>query len=195
MTSPQPDDGFRSAAMRLPLDAQQRACWERRLNGLDVLTHLGAALDLSDPAIVRGRFVKSLPSHAGGLGTRAINGAAIAALVDCGIAATGILLFRGRTCGTLHLSIDFMKPVRFPDPVLDCRIARRTDTLAFVDARLRDDRGQVFVQASGIVALARQGAQDGGSWNELFDAIPPPEDAPPLPAPGPALTETAFEPT
>jgi acyl-coenzyme A thioesterase PaaI-like protein len=159
-------------AIRLPLDAQQRAVWQARLNTLAVLTHLGAELDLSDDDAVRIRLVRALPAHSGGLGGDAVNGATLAALVDCAVATTGVLLFRGRTCGTLQLSIDFMKPVRTALPEIECRVLRRTSTLGFVEARLPGPRGALHLKASGIVSVAKASAGDGESWKSRFAAEP-----------------------
>ncbi len=162
-------------AIRFPLDAAERACWEARLNTMALLTHLGAELDLSDEQAVRIRLVRSLPAHAGGLGGDAINGATLAAMADCGIAAAGVLLFRGRTCGTLQLSMDFMKPVRSAAPVLECRVLRRNHSLAFVEARLLGRNGALHFKASGIVSVARAMGGDDESWASRF-AVPAPQD-------------------
>ncbi|MDL5031130.1 PaaI family thioesterase [Pelomonas sp. APW6] len=161
-------------AIRFPLDAAQRACWEARLNTMALLTHLGAALDLSDEQAVRIRLVRSLPAHTGGLGGEAINGATLAAMADCGIASAGVLLFRGRTCGTLQLSMDFMKPVRSASPELECRVLRRTHSLAFVEARLLGRNGALHFKASGIVSVARAMGGDDESWASRF-AMPAPQ--------------------
>ena len=166
-TSPTPT-GWDDRTLRIPLDAAQRALWQARLNTLAVLTHLGAELDLSGDEAVRIRLVRSLPAHSGGLGGDAINGATLAAMVDCAVATTGVLLFRGRTCGTLQLSIDFMKPVRTALPELECRVVRRTSTLAFVEARLFGHRGALHLKASGIVCVAKASAGDGESWKSRF---------------------------
>lgn len=154
--------------VRLPLSADQRAHWQARLNAMDVLTHLGAQVDVSDEYTVRVRLVRSLPAHSGGLGGDAINGATLAALADCGIATAGLLLFRGRTCGTLQLSIDYMKAVRTALPELECRILRRTRTLAFVEARLVGHQGALHFKASGIVSVAKALAGDEMSWASRF---------------------------
>jgi acyl-coenzyme A thioesterase PaaI-like protein len=167
---------------RLPLDAAQRAAWQARLNALPLLRHLGAALDLSDDAVVRVRLLERHPFHDGGLGTDALNGAVVAALMDCGMAASGILAFRGRTCGTLHLSIDYMKPVRIAEPVIECRVVRRTDSIVFVEARLAGRDGGACVRASGIVSVSQLAAGqpgDGGAgtWPRLLEVAPGPADA------------------
>ena len=156
--------------IRIPLDAEQRAIWQARLNTLSMMTQMGAELDLSDDESVRIRLVRSLAAHSGGLGGEAINGATLAALVDCAVAATGVLLFRGRTCGTLQLTIDFIKPVRIALPEIECRVLRRTNTLAFVEAQLSGHRGALHLRASGIVSVAKASAGDGESWKSLFAA-------------------------
>ncbi len=165
-------------AIRFPLDAAQRACWESRLNTMALLTHMGAALDLSDEQAVRIRLVRPLAAHAGGLGGEAINGATLAAMADCGIATAGVLLFRGRTCGTLQLSMDFMKPVRSAAPELECRVLRRTSSLAFVEARLLGRHGALHFKASGIVSVARAMEGDDESWASRFAMPAPPDDEP-----------------
>lgn len=164
----------RAQGLRLPVAAEDRAQWQQRLNALPVLRHMGAELDLTDPAVVRLRLVRQLDSHMGGLGTSALNGAVIAGMIDCGISTAGILQFRGRTCGTVHLSIDFMKPVRIALPTLECRVVRRTDSLAFIEARLLAPDSGTSTQASGIVALARLPARDpagapAGNWRTIFN--------------------------
>ncbi len=165
-------------ALRLPLPAEERGQWQARLNALPVLTHMGAELDLSHPAIVRLKLVRQMDAHMGGLGTTALNGAVIAGMIDCGISTAGILQFRGRTCGTVHLSIDLMKPVRAAHPTLECRVVRRTDSLAFVEARLLGPDGGIHAQASGIVSLARLAGRHAGAghhdnWSALHRAAEP----------------------
>ena len=167
MTTASDSAGPRRSGTRLPATAQERAAWQRCLNELPVLTDLGAELDLSDDCEVRIRLVRSRRAHFGGLGSGAVNGATLSALVDCGIAATGILLFRGRTCGTLHLSLAFIKPVRSPSPQAACHVVRRTDALAFIEARICDAAGAMLVRADGIVAVARAAGGDENSWASL----------------------------
>lgn len=158
--------------LRLPVTTEERAQWQRRLNMMPVLLHMGAELNLSDPIVVRLTLTQQLEAHAGGLGATALNGAVIAGMMDCGISTVGILQFRGRTCGTVHLSIDFMKPVRTAHPVLECCVVRRTDALVFVEARLLGSDGSMNARANGIVSLARltgQQAKNGQheNWNLL----------------------------
>ena len=180
-------------AIRFPLDAAQRARWQAHLNTLALLTHLGAELDFSDEAIVRVRLVRPLPAHTGGLGGAAVNGATLAAMADCGIASAGVLLFRGRTCGTLQLSMDFMKPVRTAMPELECRVLRRTRSLAFVEARLLGRQGTVHFKASGIVSVARALEGDDEAWASRFAMTAIPDDAQTQKGPDPGQRAKATE--
>lgn len=172
-------DDLRGRGLLLPVTAEERSRWQRRLNGMAVLRHMGAELDLSLPTVVRLTLGQQLEAHAGGLGTTALNGAVIAGMIDCGIATAGILQFRGRTCGTVHLSMDFMKPVRAAHPTLECCVVRRTEALAFVEAWIAGPDGRSHVRASGIVSLARlsgsrTAAEDQSEhWNWLAtEAVP-----------------------
>jgi hypothetical protein len=70
-----------------------------------------------------------------------------------------------------------MKPVRAALPEIECRVLRRTSTLAFVEARLFGHRGALHLKASGIVSVAKASAGDGESWTSRFAAEAEP-DAP-----------------
>lgn len=184
-----------SHTIRIPLDAAQRSLWQARLNSLPVLTQMGAELDLSDDSTVRIRLVRSLPAHVGGLGGDAINGATLAAMVDCAVASTGVLLFRGRTCGTLQLSIEYMKPVRTRLPELECRVLRRTNKLAFVEVRLFGPRRAIQLKASGIVSVANASMGDDESWNSRFAAEAAPHAPTALSQLNPISSHEAAQPT
>ncbi|MCR4471363.1 PaaI family thioesterase [Burkholderia sp. SCN-KJ] len=132
-----------------------------------ILEHLGVELDLDDKHAVRLALVRRTRAHDGGLGAAALNGAMIAGMIDCAMSVAGILHFRGRTCGTMHLSIQFMKAVRDPRPVIECRAIRRTQSLVFVEACLVGRGGRCDVLATGIVAAAQSG---GESTNWLAPA-------------------------
>jgi acyl-coenzyme A thioesterase PaaI-like protein len=132
-----------------------------------ILEHLGVDLDLDDDHAVRLTLARRTRAHDGGLGTAALNGAMIAGIIDCAMSVVGILHFRGRMCGTMHLSIQFMKPVRDPHPVIECRAVRRTPSLVFVEARLDGRSGRSDVMATGIVGSTQKGRGDGvesSSW-------------------------------
>ncbi|NRR30619.1 PaaI family thioesterase [Oxalobacteraceae bacterium] len=169
-------------ALRLPVKAAERPDWQRRLGAMAILEHLGVELDLSDEHAVRLRLTRRGPAHQGGLGTAALNGAIIAGMMDCAMSVAGILHFKGRTCGTVQLSIQFMKPVRMAEPVLECYAVRKAPGMVFLEAHLLDAGGRSSASASGVVAVAslRNGsaasAQDA-NWLAPAGLLPPLECA------------------
>ena len=155
----------REGAIGIPLSAERRGEWQDRLSKMAILEHLGVRLDLSGDDAVRLVLERCTPAHAGGLGTERLNGAMIAGMIDCAMSIAGILQFGGRTSGTMQLSIQFMKPVKCKQVTVECRVVRRTSTVAFVEARLVEADGRCAVMATGMVGVARvasrQGSGDG----------------------------------
>lgn len=155
----------REGAIAIPLSAEERGEWQGRLSKMAILEHLGVRLDLSGDDAVRLVLERCTPAHAGGLGAERLNGAMIAGMVDCAMSIAGILQFGGRTSGTMQLSIQFMKPVKCKQVVVECRVVRRTTAVAFVEARLLEADGRCAVMATGMVGVARvasrQGSGDG----------------------------------
>ncbi|WP_334044522.1 PaaI family thioesterase [Burkholderia ambifaria] len=163
--------GWAAEALDIPGPADARAQWQACLGAMPIIDHLGASLDLSDSRIVRLALVTRTQAHEGGLGTDALNGAIIAGLLDCAMSVTGVLHMRGRTCGTVQMSIQFMKPVRTAYPVVECVAMRRSPSVVFVEARLTEGRGRCSVLATGVVGAAtlaqRASGRDGRSnWLE-----------------------------
>ncbi|MGS0894395.1 PaaI family thioesterase [Burkholderia stagnalis] len=155
----------------IPGRERDRARWQACLGAMPIIEHLGASLDLSDRRIVRLTLVRRTRAHEGGLGADALNGAIIAGLLDCAMSVTGVLHMRGRTCGTVQLSIQFMKPVRAASPMVECVAMRRSASVVFVEARLTEGRGRCSVLATGVVGAAtlapRASGHDGRSnWLE-----------------------------
>lgn len=140
--------------LRIPASREERQEWEKRLGDMAIIKHLGTELDLQDPYIVRLHLRHPADAHYGGLGTKALNGAMIAGMIDCAMSVAGILHFRGRTCGTLHMSIDFMKPVRSRYPTVECRAVRKSPNVVFLEAQLIECGKRSSVSASGIVGAA-----------------------------------------
>ncbi|QCP55152.1 PaaI family thioesterase [Trinickia violacea] len=144
------------------MSAAQRADWQARLSQMAILNHLGVRLDLVDDQAVRLVLERRTPAHEGGLGTERLNGAMIAGMMDCAMSIAGILHFRGRTCGTVQLSIQFMKPVRCKMPVVECRAMRRASGVVFLEAQLLEENRRCAVMATGMVGVTRIAAHDGG---------------------------------
>ncbi|CAM2171593.1 PaaI family thioesterase [Paraburkholderia sacchari] len=161
----------RGAVLALPMSAAQRAQWQARLSQMAILDHLGVRLDLTDDFAVRLVLERRTPAHAGGLGTERLNGAMIAGMMDCAMSIAGILHFRGRTCGTVQLSIQFMKPVRCMAPVVECHAVRRASGVVFLEAKLLEANHRCAVMATGIVGVTRVAGQDArGDGRENWHA-------------------------
>ncbi|MGN6667585.1 MAG: PaaI family thioesterase [Trinickia sp.] len=154
-------------ALAIPLSLKERRLWCAHLSKMAILDHLGVRLDLDDEHAVRLTLVHRTPAHDGGLGSHALNGAMISGMIDCAMSIAGILHFRGRTCGTMHLSIQFMKAVREPHPVVECRAIRRAPSVVFVEARLLGRNRRCDVLATGMVGTtqsARDAGADAANW-------------------------------
>lgn len=138
----------------IPLSIQGRQDWQEHLSKMAIIDHLGAEVDLSDKYVVRLRLANRKGAHAGGLGTEALNGAIISGMIDCAMSIVGILHFRGRACGTVQFSIQFMKSVRDPHPFIECWAIRRSHSLLFVEACILGRNQRSEVVATGMVAVS-----------------------------------------
>lgn len=130
------------------------------------MKHMGAALDLSIPGIVRATIDPIQPFHRGGLGTEAVNGAVIAGMFDLVIGLTGYLHTRGRRAGVAQLSIQFLRPLEGDRLQVTGWPTRVGHGLVFAAAELRDRNGRVCAVCSGMVAVS------GRAQREPSQAIP-----------------------
>jgi acyl-coenzyme A thioesterase PaaI-like protein len=136
------------------LSPAQRAELEERWNSHPGMQHLGARVDLSTPGLVRASIDPIQPYHRGGLGTEAVNGAVIAGMFDLVIGLAGYLHTLGRRAGVAQLTVHFLRPVegdRFQVTGWPTRVGHN---LIFARAELRDQRGVVCAEASGVVAVS-----------------------------------------
>ena len=156
-------DALRLRAQPIPLEAAERARWQERMNALPAMALMGGRLDLGDPSIVRLTLASVGAQHLGGLGTRAVNGAVIAALFDAALGIAGTLQFPGQRAGTVELSIKLMRPAfEAPLEVLGAAV-KRTQHLAFTEAELHSD-GRLCATATGIVAVASTPKDGDDYW-------------------------------
>lgn len=156
-------DGLKLRAQPIPLDAAERQRWQERMNGLPGMRLIGAALDLSDAAVVRLTLSEVREEHLGGLGTRAVNGAVIAGLFDTALGVAGTLQFPGQRAGTIELAVKLMRPaLEAPLEVLGIAV-RRTSHLAFTEAELHAG-GRRCASATGIVAIASSPKDGDDFW-------------------------------
>lgn len=162
MTVTTATEALRVRAQPIPLDADGRARWQARMNGLPAMQIMGARFRLGDPAVVSLELPSVAEHHLGGLGTRAVNGAVIAGMFDAALGVAGTLQFDGQRAGTVELSIKLMRPAfEAPLEVLAITV-KRTPHLAFTEAELYAE-GRLCAAASGIVAVANS-PKDGDSY-------------------------------
>ena len=162
MPAHDPLEALRARAQPIPIDAAARQAFAARMNGLAATRMMGGHFDLGDAAVVRLRLATVAEHHLGGLDSRAVNGAVIAAMFDAALGIAGTLQLAGHRAGTIELSIKLMRPA-FEAPLEVLAIAvKRTPHLAFTEAELHA-AGRLCAIATGIVAVASS-PKDGDSY-------------------------------
>lgn len=147
---------------------------ERSIADLPAIRWLGLEVRVVSGTAVECRLPEVRPEHGGGLESEALNGGILLAMTDAVTVVTGLLQFPRHRCGTLDLSVSFMRPVG-PEAVRAVgRIVRTTTRLAFVRTEILDESG-VCVQAQGVVARAGRRGGDATNGRGLrVPAIPAP---------------------
>lgn len=140
-------------AIEPPCSRRFMTDWARDFNAWQSIQHLGFAVQFNtfSSLIV---LTPVRDHHRGGLGKDAVNGAVISGVLDGAIATIGFCHFPGSVCGTVHLSIDILRPV-FTDSIyaygIGCSRNRRS---VFCEAELYDDDLKLCAKATGIVVAA-----------------------------------------
>lgn len=143
----------------IPMEATARQAWAGQFNALPGMGMMGAALDLSDPVLVRVHLSEVRPHHQGGMGSAAVNGAVIAGLFDAALGVAGVIQFPGRRAGTVELSVKFLRPTRGRSVDACAVTLKRAEDLAFMEGELWSE-GKLCAVATGIVSTARGVAED-----------------------------------
>jgi acyl-coenzyme A thioesterase PaaI-like protein len=141
------------------MDPAARQAWAAQFNALPGMGMMGAALDLSDPVVVRVHLSEVRPHHQGGLGSAAVNGAVIAGLFDAALGVAGVIQFPGRRAGTVELSVKFLRPTRGASVDAWAVTLKRAEDLAFMEGELWSE-GKLCAVATGMVSTARGVADD-----------------------------------
>lgn len=152
-------EALRARARPIPMDAAARREWADQFNAMPAMSVMGAALDLSDPAVVRVHLSEVRPHHQGGMGISAVNGAVIAGLFDAALGVAGVIQFAARRAGTVELSVKFMRPTRGRSVDAYAIALKRAEGLAFMEGELWSE-GKLCAVATGIVSTARGVAED-----------------------------------
>ena len=162
MPSDEPLEALRARAQPIALDLAERQAFAATMNALAATRLMGGHFELDDAAVVRLRLEAVAAHHQGGLGTRAVNGAVIAAMFDAALGVAGTLQFPGQRAGTVELSIKLLRPA-FEAPLEVFAVAiKRTPHLAFTEAELQA-AGKLCAIATGIVAVVSN-PKDGDSY-------------------------------
>lgn len=152
-------EALRARGRPIPMDATARQAWAAQFNALPGMGLIGAALDLSDPVVVRVHLSEVRPHHQGGMGSAAVNGAVIAGLFDAALGVAGVIQFPGRRAGTVELSVKFLRPTRGASVDAWAVTLKRAEDLAFTEGELWSE-GKLCAVATGMVSTARGVADD-----------------------------------
>jgi len=152
-------EALRARGRPIPMDAPARQAWAAQFNALPGMGMMGAALDLSDPVVVRVHLSEVRPHHQGGMGSAAVNGAVIAGLFDAALGVAGVIQFPGRRAGTVELSVKFLRPTRGASVDAWAVTLKRADDLAFMEGELWSEQ-KLCAIATGMVSTARGVADD-----------------------------------
>ena len=143
-----------------PLSDAERAALAAQWNEHPGMRHMGVQVDLSASDVVRVYVDPIQPTHRGGLGTDAVNGAVIAGAFDLAIGLVGHFCTLGRRAGTAQLNIHFVRPVLGDRFEVLGRLVRAGRSLVFATAELHDETGQLCARCDGIVAVAGAAAAE-----------------------------------
>jgi acyl-coenzyme A thioesterase PaaI-like protein len=139
-------------AVSFPLGPCERQVLQLELNQAPIVLGMGLRLDLSDAAYVRVVLDAVSSAHLGGMGTDAVSGMLISAMMDCAMSAAGLVHFPLQRSGTIEVTTHFARPAFGDSLAVVCGVSRKTKNLAFCDARLTNHRGTVCAFGRGIVA-------------------------------------------
>jgi acyl-coenzyme A thioesterase PaaI-like protein len=146
-------DSLADRAEAFAYGAQQLASFLENFNRLEAMTHMGATVGIRGEKLVCVELPIIQAYHRGGLGTRAVNGAVISGLFDCGLSVAGLLQFPGKRCGTVELSVKFLRPVLGAQVRVYAAAIKAADNMAFVEGMLFSGPA-LCASASGMVATS-----------------------------------------
>jgi acyl-coenzyme A thioesterase PaaI-like protein len=132
---------------------EQVAVFLESFNKLAGLAYMGGTVSARGQTLVCVELASLQEHHRGGLGTRAVNGAVISGLFDCGLGVAGLLQFPGKRCGTAELSVKFLRPVLGEQVRVYAATIKAADNVAFVEGMLFSGNA-LCATASGMVATS-----------------------------------------
>jgi acyl-coenzyme A thioesterase PaaI-like protein len=137
------------------LTDEMRAQLAARWNAHPGVERMGVTLHIVSRHELRGVVDPIAPHHRGGMGTPAVNGPTIAAIVDLVTGLTGYLQTPGRKVGVAQLNIRFLRPVLGDRFEVVGRPTKSGRSLIFVECELVDEAGIVCARADGLVSVSQ----------------------------------------
>ncbi len=126
------------------------------------LKHFGVKVRFPDLSTCEVVLDPIRPEQRGGLGSDAVNGGVLSAIFDLVIGCAPALIDPTRKSATVHLSINFLSPVRGSKLIARSRVTRGGNTLVFAEAEIVDERGDICATATGLSRLSKESwAQSG----------------------------------
>ncbi len=138
-----------------------------------ILRHFGFELSLpgAERAVVELHHVRA--EHRGGMGSDAINGGVLAAMIDLAVGCSALLAPPLRRSATVELNMQFQRGVRGPGARCEAVIDRATQSLLFVSGLIMDRAGVVCARCSGLVSLGKPITLD--AWMAALADAPDPK--------------------
>jgi acyl-coenzyme A thioesterase PaaI-like protein len=146
-------DGLADRSETFAYSAGQLASFLESFNRLEAMAYMGASVGTRGQKLVCVELAEIKNFHRGGLGTRAVNGAVISGLFDCGLGVAGLLQFPGKRCGTVELSVKFLRPVLGAQVRVYASATKASENMAFVEGMLFSGPA-LCATASGLVATS-----------------------------------------
>ncbi|HZH02213.1 MAG TPA: PaaI family thioesterase [Myxococcaceae bacterium] len=119
------------------------------------LKHYGLRINFPSVDRVEVLLDSVQPEHRGGLGTSAVNGGVLAAIFDLAIGCTPALMDPTRRSATMHLSMNFERPVLGDSVRAEAWIDSAGSSTIFAGAQIYDAQGQVCARCQGVAKIAR----------------------------------------
>ena len=139
--------------------AQYAAAFERS----GILGVYGFKVSFPSTEKVEVRIDPVRPEHRGGLGTSAINGGVLSAMFDLAVGCTPALLDPSRRSATVHLSINFERPVHGDAIRAEAWVESSGATTVFAGAAIYDGQGKICARCQGIAQLSKISWANGAS--------------------------------
>lgn len=126
---------------------------EKLFNSSIQLQHMQIRISLAEPAQPEVIIDPVTPLHAGGIGSRAVNGGIISMVSDLAIGLLGLSFFEHGMTATQHLNLHFIKPLLSSRMTAIAKVDRVVGKRIFGTVEIYNDSQEVCAYANGIVVF------------------------------------------